>query len=64
MATMTKEHGDLSSGSLTILGPAKSTVAGDQFDEKLASIFRRMNGILSTLHCADFVGNNLQWYIA
>ena len=63
-ATMSKEHGDSSSGSLTILGPAKSTVAGDHSAERLASIFCRMNGFLCTLHHDDFVGDNLQRYIA
>jgi len=63
-ATMSKEHGDSSSGSLTILGPAKPTVAGDHSAERLASIFHRMNGFLCTLHHDDFVGDNLQWYIA
>ena len=63
-ATMTKEHGDSSYGSLTILGPAKSSVAGDHSAERLASIVCRMNGFLCTLHHDDFVGDNLQWYIA
>jgi hypothetical protein len=61
---MSKEHGDSSSGSLPILGPSKSTVAGDHSAERLASIFRRMKGFLPTLHHDDFVGDNLQWYIA
>ncbi len=61
---MSKEHGDSSSDSPTILGPAKSTVAGDHSAERLASIFQRMNGYLPTLHSDKFVGNNLQWYIA
>ena len=61
---MSKEHGDSSSGSLTILGPAQSTIAGDHSAERLASILGRMNGFLLTLHHDNFVGNNLQWYIA
>ncbi len=61
---MSKEHGDSSSDSPTILGPAKSTVAGDRSAERLASIFQRMNEYVPTLCPYDFVGCNLQWYIA
>ena len=62
--TMSNKLGDSSSGSPTILGPAKSTVAGDHSAERLASIFHRMNGFSPTLQHDDFVGDNLQWYIA
>jgi hypothetical protein len=61
---MSKEHGDSPSDSPTILGPAKSTVAGDHSAERLLTIFQRMNGYLLTLHPDDYVGDNLQWYIA
>ncbi len=60
MVNMSKEHGDSSSDSITILGPAKFTVARYHSAEKLASIYYKMNGFLPTFHLDDFVGGNLQ----
>ncbi len=61
---MSKEHGDSPSDSPTLLGLAKSTVAGDHSAEKLAFTIRRINGYFPTLHLDDFGDDNLQWYIA